>query len=632
MHAKFAMIWQQLEGERTRYGMAALALVVASCFLYLVPLVPQVVLDGVLASDPEAASPFVRSVLERVGGRDLVASNLWSAAVAILVLSAAGGWFTYLRGRWSGLASENVARRLRDRLYDHLQHLPCRYFDTAETGDLVQRCTSDVETFRLFLSSQLVEIVRALVMLMLPLPLMFALDARMTWIAVALVPIIVISATVFFGRIQSRFKDVDEAEGRMTSTIQENLSGIRVVRAFARQEFEEAKFSDRNDKHRLLDLHMYHLMARFWAASDLLCMAQLALVIGAGGYWMSRGELPIGTFYFFLAATNLFLWPVRMMGRILTELGKATVAIGRIYEVLQTPREPDVVARTAMLAQQAGPADPASPHDPFARRFRGAIEFESVRFGHGDRLLFENLSLSVSPGETVALVGPPGAGKSALIHLLLRLYDLSAGTIRLDGEDIASLPRAVVRGAVSIVMQEPFLYSKTVRENIRVGRSDAHNEDVVEAAQAAHVHQAIERFDRGYETVVGERGVTLSGGQRQRVALARALLDRPAVLVLDDAMSAIDTETEALILRALRQRWREQTTIVIAHRISTLMHADRIVVLNDGRIVQSGTHAELANREGLYRQLWRIQSELENTVRAEIQINASDDVLATRES
>lgn len=590
--SKYGLIWEQMEGERIRYGAAAVSLILASCFLYLVPLVPRIVLDGVLAEDGSEPSGYVHEALQLAGGEEFLAANLWIALIAIVLLTAIAGLFTYLRGRWAGLAAERIARRLRDRLHDHLHHLPCRYYDTADTGDLVQRCTSDVETFRLFLSTQLVEIGRAVVMMALPLPLMLAIDARMTLVSVALIPIIIGFSVVFFRGVQKSFKAVDEAEAEMTSTLQENLGGIRVVRAFARQEFEEEKFAKKVRAHRGRDAHLYRLMGVYWSLSDLVCMSQVGLVIGFGSYWMSRGDLPVGTFYFFLATANLFIWPVRMMGRTLTELGKALVAIGRIYEILAEAREQDSV-------QTSVPG------------FKGALSFENVAFSHGASAVLHEISFDAAAGETVALVGPSGSGKSTIVNLLLRFYEPESSRIRLDGHDLSSLPLAEVRSAIAVVMQEPFLYSKSLRDNIRFGRPDAHPDEIVEAAEAAHVHGSIEAFESGYETMVGERGVMLSGGQRQRVALARALLDRPALLVLDDALSAVDTETESLILENLRARQGNQTTILIAHRISTLMHADRILVLDRGRIVERGTHEELIAGHGLYRRLWEIQTNLE---------------------
>jgi ATP-binding cassette subfamily B protein len=369
-----------------------------------------------------------------------------------------------------------------------------------------------------------------------------------------------------------------------------------VVRAFARQDFEQQKFAERNATHRDLDYRLYELLAWFWSISDFLCMGQRALVVAAGGYWLILGELQVGTFYFFLAAVGMFIWPIRMMGRILTELGKAMVAIGRIGEILANERERD-------------PSELQVATRPMA----GEILFDRVSFAHDgqDSRVLEDVSLRVRPGETLALLGPSGSGKSTIVNLLLRLYDPDAGRIEIDGTDIRSLARKTVRSRVAVVMQEPFLYSKTVRENIRLGRSSARDEEIAEAASTACVHDSILEFDQGYDTLVGERGVTLSGGQRQRVALARALLDQPSIMILDDAMSAVDTGTETLILDALRERKGRHTTLVIAHRLSTLMHADRVLVLDHGRVIQEGTHESLLAEEGLYRRLWSIQSELE---------------------
>jgi len=578
-----------MAGSRIRYGMAIAALVAASCLLYIAPLVPQAVIDGVLVTNGEEPSRMVRATLTLLGGRDFVASNLWFPAIIFVALTALAGAATYLRGRWAAMAAEGIVRRLRDRVYDHLQRLPCEYFDEAETGDLLQRCTSDVDTLRIFLANQVVEIGRALIMFVVPLPLMWAIDPRMTAVSVVMIPLITGFSFVFFLKVRSAFREKDEAESAMTTVVQENLTGIRVVRAFARQDHEIAKFSDRNATHRVLDNKLYQLMAVYWSVSDLMAMFQKVLVLGAGIYWMSQGTLAVGAFFYFLTAVGMFIYPLRQMGRIVADLGKATVALERLREILDVLEEP------------AGGVD--------AARESEAIELVNVTFGYGTEPVIRDISLRIEPRSTVAFVGPSGSGKSTLVALLLRFYDPDSGAIRIGGKDLKALDRFDLRKRIAAVMQQPFLFSKSLAKNLALGRKDAPLADVIEATQTADVHATITDFDDGYDTFVGERGVTLSGGQRQRVALARALLQEAPVLILDDSLSAVDTETERAILQRLAERRGRQTTIIIAHRLSTVALADQIFVLDDGRVVESGDHETLLRKRGTYARLWNIQTE-----------------------
>lgn len=601
MFGRIGTLWQLMHGQRLRYGVAIAAILVSTFFMYLQPLIARSVIDHVVEDKELEAPEFVHRAVGYLGGRSVLARNLWIAAVAVLAVTALSGLFSYFKGRWSAQASESICRKLRDRLYDHLQRLPCSYYDNAQTGDLVQRCTSDVSTVERFLSAQVVEIARGVILMAGVLPILLMLDVRMTLLSVVTVPVILVFTVVFFTKIRLSFKRMDEAEGKMTSRLQENIRGARVVRAFARGRFESETFAGRNAEYRNLWYRMIKLMSFYWPCSDLMCIAQTGLVLMVGAYLVIQGELTVGTLYAFIAYVNMFLWPVRHMGRILADLGKALVSLGRIDEILSAEVESD---GTATEPRESEP-------------IRGEITFERLSFSHGETEVLRDVSFHVPPGQTLAILGPSGAGKSTLISLLLRLYDYDTGSICLDGVDVRNLPRRYLRSQIGVVLQEPFLYSKTVGENIRLGHGSAADDEMFEVASAVCIHESVGEFDKGYDTLVGERGVTLSGGQRQRVALARALLKNPPILVLDDALSAVDTRTESLILRALRNRRGRATTLVIAHRLTTLMQADQIVVLDGGHVVQAGTHQSLLCEDGMYRKLWQIQSSLEADSRGE---------------
>jgi ATP-binding cassette subfamily B protein len=584
-------MWHLLEGERWRFGIALGSLIIAACLLYLVPLIPQAVIDGVLAAPTGEMSATTHFVVDLLGGQAWLGDHLWAALCAIATVTIVAGGFIYLRQRHSAIGAQGAAQKTRDRIYDHIQRLPCATLDKQESGDLLQRCTSDIDTLQLFLQTQLVEFGRAIIMFLVPLPLMFAMDWRMALAAIWAQPITAFFGIFFFRRVRHVFRKKDEAEGRLTNAVNENLTGIRIVRAFNRQAHESARFMERNDDHRVLDEKLYYLFAWYYSLSDLLCFVQQASVVFIGAWLMYTGVLEVGEFYFFFAAVGMFLWPIRMLGRLIGEMGKATVATERLQEILNL--EPE--------------ADPVEPVE--LTSLRGSIMFEDVSLGYDEATpVLHNISFSVQAGETVALVGPSGSGKSTIANILLRFNDIASGRVELDGISLDRLPRQAVRRQIAAVMQQPFLFSRSIKANIGLGASHAEEDALLMASRIAHMHDSIARFDKGYETIVGERGVTLSGGQRQRIALAQALLQDPAILILDDALSAVDTRTEQDILAALRDRHGRQTTLIIAHRLSTLREADRIIVLEEGRITQNGTHDELRRKPGLYQRLWAIQS------------------------
>ena len=600
-----------MRGYRLRYGLALASLVAATTLNYGVPLVGSATIDYAVAGKalgPDTPALIVR-LLGLLGGAANLRAHLWLAPLAMVLLSALSGFFSYLKGRHASLASDGIARQLKDELYDHLNHLPARYHDRADTGDLVQRCTSDVETARQFLAAQVMEIGNALILAATALPLLLSLSVPMTLVSFSLIGPIILYGYIYFRQVKHYFKAVEEADGALTAVIQENLTGIRVVRAFARQEHERAKFAGPNALYRDRSIRLLRLMSWYWSISDFVAFSQIGLTLIVGAHWIVTGRLSVGMLFAFLSYLGIMLWPLRMMGRILTDLGKTSVALTRIREILTVAREPA----------------PDGPARPQPGPLTGRIAVRDLHFHHAaaglpatGRGALNGVSFDLHPGETLAILGPSGSGKSTLMHLLLRLYDYTEGSIQFDGRELSSLPRPWLRAQIGVVMQEPFLFSKTLRDNLRLGRGDAPDQEIEAAARAASIHETILSFEHGYNTLVGERGITLSGGQRQRVAIARAVLKRPPLLILDDAMSAIDAETEALILQALRERRGRATTLVIAHRLSTLAHADRVIVLDHGRIIQTGTHAELAAQDGLYRRLWQIQTNVEADFQTEL--------------
>lgn len=602
----YAQLYAMTAGYRGRYARAVGILAVAVALGYLPLVIVAAAVDVVILGRPEQSMQWAVRALEGAGLRTGQPGTLWIAAVMIMVSAGLSAVAMYFKGREVALATEGLVRGLREKLYDRLQHLPLAWHDKNQTGDLVQRCTSDVETIRSFFASQTVEIARAALLLAISAPLMFWADWRMGLVAVVLLPVIIGFSLFFFGRVKGSFKEMDDAEGVMSAVMQENLTGIRVVRAFARQDFEIKRFDVKNAAHRDYHWKLFRVMSYFWSVSDLMCFLQILAVLVYGLYSVSQGRITVGEMLFFLTVVNMFLWPVREMGRTLTEMGKAVVSVGRVHEILSHPLDPEPAA-------EVGAAIESRPE-----RLTGAIEIRNLTFSHGEKKILDDVSLTVKPGQTLALLGPSGAGKTSLVSLLLRFYDYSQGSIRLDGMELSELPRKYVRSQFGVVMQEPFLFSKSLTENIRLGRPTAGEDEVVDVAKSAAVHSSIEGFAKGYGTVVGERGVTLSGGQRQRVAIARALLRDAPIVVLDDALSAVDTHTESVILEALKSRSGKHTTLLIAHRLSTLMHANQIAVLEEGKLTQLGTHAELVAREGLYKRLWQIQTDLEEDLRQEL--------------
>ncbi len=583
-----------MKGRLAKYIASVAAMAVSVCVSLVTPLVLAETIDAVIgAKRPLMLPGVIQTWVDSMGGREFLARNLWIMAGSLLVLYLLGGLFQYLRGKWSAEASEDIAKTVRDGLYDHLQRLSYDYHVKAETGDLVQRCTSDVETIRRFLQTQLVEIFRTFLIVGVAVAVMLRINPRMTLVSLILVPVLFTWAFLFFRLVQKNFQKVDDAEGKMSAILQENLAAVRVVRAFGRQQYEVEKFARFNDDLFKKHKHLTDLLAIYWPSSDFISMTQAGIALGYGVFLAASGQLMVGEMTVFISYIWMLLWPVRQLGRILSDLGKALVSVGRIAEVMETPLEPD----------QDG--DDKAAID-------GDIHFDHVAFSYEKmNPVLIDIDFTAKRGQTVAILGATGTGKSTMMHLLQRLYDADEGTITIGGKDIRGIQKAHLRSRIGLILQEPFLYSRSIRDNIRIAAPEATDIRVTGAAQTACADGFIRSFEQGYETLVGERGVTLSGGQQQRVAIARTLLKNNDILIFDDSLSAVDTETDQAIREALRLEKHHATTFIISHRLTTLSQADLILVLQNGRVAQQGTHDELIGQDGLYRRVWRIQSQLE---------------------
>ena len=589
-----------MRGSMARYMGAILAVVVSVVVGFVTPLLLAETIDAVIGDTRELRLPgFIGEWVDAMGGREYLVHNMWLIAVALIGLNVLNGACQYLRGRWTAQASESIAKTIRDRLYRHLQTLNYDYHVKAETGDLIQRCTSDVETIRRFLSGQLVAVFRSVLMVGVALVIMLRMNRALTGMSMILVPLLFLFASLFFRFVMKFFKDADEAEGKMSAVLQENLTGVRVVRAFGRQKYEVEKFSGVNDHLRKQQRKVSDLLAVYWSASDLISMLQQCITLITGVFMAARGEITVGDLTVFVSYISMLLWPIRELGRILADMGKSFVSQDRIDQILCQPPEKD---------------EPGAIDAPIDRD----IEFRHVGFEYESKNpVLRDVSFTVKRGQTVAILGATGSGKSTLMLLLQRLYDVKRGEILIGGVNIRNIRKAHLRAHIGLVLQEPFLYSRSVRDNVGIARRAVQEEEIFEATRTASAHDFILEFENGYDTLVGERGVTLSGGQKQRIAIARTLLKENDILIFDDSLSAVDTETDAAIREALKERKQGVTTFIVSHRLTTLAEADFIVVLDKGKVAQMGPHSQLIHEEGLYRRIYQIQSALEQELNRE---------------
>jgi ATP-binding cassette subfamily B protein len=556
---------------------------------FVQPLVLSVTIDSVLDSKPLSAPWYFSWLIDALGGIETIKRSLWIMAATIVAFQLILGVVRYFKAQCNNVSGEGIVKSMRDRLYAHVQRLPYAWHANAQTGDIIQRATNDMETVRRFFNTMMQELVRTIVMLVVGIFVMFTLSVPLTLITVVLTVPVIVTSIVYFNKISKLTNAQEEAEGKLFTVIQENLTGTRVVRAFGRQAFEMEKFDEKNEENRNKTFTVIRAFAGLWSTLDGICGLEISAVLVVGILLAVSEQLTIGAFTAFTSYVYLFFWPIRGFGRALNDFSRTLVAAGRIEEVMNATEEEDL-------------------DEGLTPDLSGDICFTDVCFAYDTVPVLKDLNMTIPGGATVAFLGGTGSGKSSVSLLLQRLYDIRSGTITVGGMDIRAVKKTHLRSRIGIVLQEPYLYSKSILKNIGIKFREPSPEEVTEAAVSAAIHDDIMGFDDGYETLVGERGVTLSGGQKQRVAIARALMGKSDVLIFDDSLSAVDTKTDAAIRETLTKRRQNVTTIIISHRITTLMAADRIFVLKDGAIAEEGSHAELMALGGIYRRTYDIQN------------------------
>lgn len=572
---KIQLTFRFFKGAKKYFAVAVIASFITTVFNSLTPQIFRFTIDSVLDGDKY---PYL-------------SEHLWVIAGVLVGVAMLSGVSMFFSRFFTARAGENFAENMRNALYAHVQRLPSAWHDKNKTGDIIQRCTSDVEVIRNFVVTQLLEVFRTVFLIGVSFAMMWSMNRKLSGIVLLFVPVIVAYSAIFYRLIARRFTDADEAEGELSTVVQENATGVRVVRAFGREQYEMERFRKKNDAFAKLWIRLGTLSGLYWGIGDLITGLQVITVIVVGALEAVNGYISVGEFIAFASYNTALVWPVRGLGRILSDMSKAGVSFERVDYIIKAEEE--------SYGQQE--EEKLSHFD---------ISFSNVTFSYeeGQKVL-SDVSFHIPQGKVFGILGGTGSGKSTVTQLLARFYELKEGEgrISLGGQDIRQIPLEILRKNVAMVLQEPFLYSRTIRENIAASNPDATFEEIRSAAKIACVDDAIMSFPDGYDTLVGERGVTLSGGQRQRVAIARMLLQKAPVLIFDDSLSAVDAETDSLIRKALSTHMKGSTVILISHRITTLMAADEIMVLKQGRAEEMGTHSELIAQNGIYRKIYEIQ-------------------------
>ena len=595
--SRVQLIFLFLRGSKRYYLLAILGSLFVTLTEMITPQIIKLTVDSVIGSEPLRVPGFLTALIDAVGGVEALKGNLLWIAAAVVLIAALTAVFRFVNLLETARASETFVCRIRNLLFAHIQRLPFAWHMKNQTGDIIQRCTSDVDTVRNFVTDQFMNVVRISILLVLSLSFMISMNLRLSVVAMVSIPVIFTYSMIFQRKISDRFTKCDESEGVLSTIAQENLTGVRVVRAFGREKYEKDRFEKQNNVYTNLWMRLCKVLAIFWGTGDFVSLLQVLLIIVLGSVLSVQGEMTAGEFIAFISYNSMLTWPVRQLGRVIADMSKASVSIDRINYIMSSPEEED----------RPGALEPDLKQD---------IVFDHVTFAYDDNPpVLKDVSFTIPAGSTFAILGSTSSGKSTLMYLLNRLYEVpeGCGTVSIGGVDVRDIRADYLRRGVGMCLQEPFLFSRTIRENIGITARDMDMGEIRRAASIACVDEAISDFAHGYDTVVGERGVTLSGGQKQRTAIARMLTQCAPIMVFDDSLSAVDAETDLKIRTQLKTRLGDSTVILISHRVTTLMSADCILVLDKGRVQQMGTHEELMAQEGIYRHIFNMQMSSEVT-------------------
>lgn len=580
---------------RGSLGFFLLSMAFAALVSFLDMILPAMIsftVDSVIADKAPDLPASLLACLDAAGGIGRLRANPVLIAAAVVAVAFMAACFRFLFRYFNEVAAERFVKRMRDEIYAKILRLPYSWYGANSTGDIIQRCTSDVETIKVFVSEQLTSLIRVIILIILAIYFMAGIDTKMTAAAAVFIPVVIGYSLFFYARIGDAFEKADEEESRLSAIAQENLTGVRVVRAFGREQYERDRFEKQNEYYTGFWIRLIIILTHNWVTGDIMTGLQYLLVNVMGAVFCVRGTLTAGQFIAFVSYNSLLIWPVRSLGRVISEMSKAGISVERLRYIMNAEEEKE-------------------PEEMLTPPMDADISFEHVSFRYeGDeKNALSDVTFTAKAGTTVGILGGTGSGKSTLMYLLEKLYPLGEGQGRIlvGDADLSKISTSYVRSQIGMVLQEPHLFSRSIAENIAITSDELGEEEVRRASTAADLTETVDRFPSGFDTFVGERGVTLSGGQKQRTAIAQMLIRKCPVMIFDDSLSAVDSETDARIRAALMRETAGATVFLISHRITTIMDADQIIVMERGRITQKGTHEELKAVPGLYREICDLQ-------------------------